>query len=243
MNDKILKLKEIIDNSKKIVFFTGAGISTNSGIPDFRSANGLYNEKTKQNISPEEIISHSFFMTHPSDFYEFYFSKMVYKNAKPNLAHYFIASLDSSKDVSVITQNIDNLHTLAGSKKVIELHGSVKRNYCMKCHKYYDLDSLSTTSIPYCNCGGIIKPDVVLYEESLDETAINEAIKDLSKADTLIIIGTSLAVYPAASFIRFFRGTNLVLINKSKTSVDNIANFVIYDDVCKVLEELQKLSN
>ena len=166
MKEKIIKLKEIIDNSKKIVIFTGAGLSTNSGIPDFRSANGLYNQKSKISYTPEEIISHSFFIRYPKDFYEFYFDKMIYPNALPNIAHKYFAELERNKEVSIVTQNIDDLHQMAGSHHVYELHGSVKRNYCMKCHKYYDLkEILNKKPVPYCECGGIIKPDVVLYEE------------------------------------------------------------------------------
>lgn len=232
------KLKEVINNSKKIVVFTGAGISTNSGIPDFRSSNGLYNEKTKSNISPEKIISNSFFMERTKDFFDFYFDKMVYLDAKPNFAHYYFASLDEKKDVTIVTQNIDNLHTLAGSKTVIELHGSVKRNYCIKCNKFYDLNDISKNGIPYCSCNGIIKPDVVLYEEPLNEQNIKDTISAISKCDTLIITGTSLAVYPAASFIEYFKGDNLILINKSKTNYDYKASLVFYDDICKVLREL-----
>lgn len=231
-------LKNTIESAKKIVVFTGAGISTNSGIPDFRSANGLYNEKSKSNISPEEIISHSFFMNHTKEFFDFYFSKMVYKEAKPNFAHLFFSNLEKTKNVTIVTQNIDNLHTLAGSTNVIELHGSVKRNYCMKCHKFYDLNDISTSNIPRCSCGGIIKPDVVLYEEALDENAISNAINAIASCDVLIIVGTSLAVYPAASFIRYYRGNNLILINKSKTQYDDIASLVFYDDICNVLKKL-----
>ena len=240
MND-IEKLKLAIDSANKIVIFSGAGLSTNSGIPDFRSANGIYNAKLKSNFTPEEIISHSFFYTHTEDFYSFYFDKMVYKDAKPNIAHLFFAELEKNKDVTVVTQNIDGLHQLAGSKNVIELHGSIMRNYCTKCHKFYSLDDLNTNGIPKCICGGIIKPDVVLYEESLNENDITNAVKAISEADLMIVVGTSLVVYPAAGFIRYFRGNNLVLLNKSETSYDSIANIVIHDDVCNVVKELKKL--
>ena len=242
MEEKIIKLKEIIDNSKKIVIFTGAGLSTNSGIPDFRSANGLYNQKSKISYTPEEIISHSFFIRYPKDFYEFYFDKMIYPNALPNIAHKYFAELERNKEVSIVTQNIDDLHQMAGSHHVYELHGSVKRNYCMKCHKYYDLkEILNKKPVPYCECGGIIKPDVVLYEEPLNEKVVYQAIEKISEADTMIIVGTSLMVYPAAGYIRYFRGNNLVLINKSQTSCDNIADLVSNDDVCKIIEKLKRV--
>ncbi len=239
MND-IERLKEAIKKSKKIVIFSGAGLSTNSGIPDFRSASGIYNQKLKSKFTPEEIISHSFFLEHTDDFYSFYFDKMVYKDAKPNSAHLYFAELEKSKDVTVVTQNIDGLHQMAGSKNVIELHGSIMRNYCMKCHKFYSLDELDTNGVPRCSCGGIIKPDVVLYEESLNEDAINGAVYAISEADLLIVVGTSLVVYPAAGFIRYFRGDNLVLLNKSETAYDNYASIVIHDDVCNVVKELEK---
>ena len=242
MEEKIIKLKEIIDNSKRIVIFTGAGLSTNSGIPDFRSANGLYNQKSKISYTPEEIISHSFFIRYPKDFYEFYFDKMIYPNALPNIAHKYFAELERNKEVTIVTQNIDDLHQMAGSHHVYELHGSVKRNYCMKCHKYYNLEEiLNKRPVPYCDCGGIIKPDVVLYEEPLNEKVAYQAIEKISEADTMIIVGTSLMVYPAAGYIRYFRGNNLVLINKSQTSCDNIADLVINDDVCKIIEKLKRL--
>ena len=240
MND-ILKLKEVIDNSKRIVIFSGAGLSTNSGIPDFRSADGLYNQKSNTKVAPEEIISHSFFMRYPKDFYSFYFDKMIYPTAKPNLAHIYFAKLEKEGKVStVITQNIDNLHQEAVSKNVIELHGSVKRNYCMKCKKFYTLDDIYGTDVPYCTCGGIIKPDVVLYEEGLNEDDIMNAIDKISKADTLIIVGTSLTVYPAAGFIRYFKGDNLILLNKSHTQYDNMATIRIHDDIKNVILELEK---
>ena len=242
MND-LEKLKEVIRNSKKIVVFSGAGLSTNSGIPDFRSADGLYNQKTNIQVKPEEIISHSFFMENTKYFYEFYFSKMVYLNALPNLAHKYFAKLEEDgKVLAVVTQNIDNLHQMAGSKKVYELHGSVMRNYCMKCHKFYSLKDIYNKAfdIPKCSCGGIIKPDVVLYEEGLDEKTIEGAIDAIMNADTLIVVGTSLTVYPAASFVRYFRGSNLVLLNKSETPYDSYANIAIHDDIKNVIEYLEK---
>lgn len=243
MDTKIKRLKNIIDNSKKIVIFSGAGLSTNSGIPDFRSANGIYNQKTKLNIRPEEIISHSFFVSNPKEFYEFYFDKMVYPKALPNIAHKYFHELEEmGKDVSIVTQNIDNLHQMAGSKVVYELHGSIIRNYCTKCHKFYSLnDIMNKRPIPYCDCGGIIKPDVVLYEEGLDDMVVEGALDKISDADTMIIVGTSLTVYPAAGFIRYFRGSNLILINKSETSYDSYATVAINDDICRVIEELKSI--
>ena len=235
-------LKSMLDHSHRVVFFTGAGISVPSGIPDFRSADGLYNQKSGNNISPEEIISHSFYMTHKKEFYTFYKDKMVYPDAKPNLAHKFIAELQDKKEVTVITQNIDGLHQEAGSKKVIELHGSVKRNYCERCGAFYDDKYVMRSKlIPTCDkCGGDIKPDVVLYEESLNEEDINNAITAIMKADTLVVIGTSLVVYPAAGFIRYFKGNALIVINKSKTSYDNMCDLVINEDVIKVIEKLNE---
>ena len=234
------ELKKAIDEAKKIVVFTGAGISCPppTSIPDFRSANGLYSERVG-NVSPEEIISHSFFMAHPEEFFEFYGNKMVYKNAKYNKAHKFFADLEKSHDVTIVTQNIDGLHQAAGSTKVYELHGSVRRNYCMRCHKYYDVDTIDVCHVPYCECGGIIKPDVVLYEEPLNEDVVMGAIEAISKADLMIIVGTSLVVYPAASYVRYFRGKALCLINIDKTSYDNIAQLVYNEDVIKVISALE----
>lgn len=234
-NNDILKLKEMIDTSKKIVVFTGAGISVPSGIPDFRSASGIYNTEY-EGLSPEEIISHSFFMRNPKMFYKFYFDKMIYLNAKPNLAHKYFAKIGAT----IVTQNIDNLHTLAGSKTVYELHGNVYRNYCMKCHKFYDLKDLKIGEVPYCDCGGMIKPDVVLYEEGLDNNTITGAIKAISEADCLIIVGTSLRVYPAAGFINYYRGNKLIVLNKEKTPFDGGANLAIYGDIVEIVKELEK---
>jgi len=239
----IEKLKKAIDESKKIVVFSGAGLSTNSGIPDFRSADGLYNQKVGYNVPPEEIISHSYFLKYPEEFYKFYFDKMIYPNALPNLAHKYFHELEEmGHDVTVVTQNIDNLHQMAGSTKVIELHGSVMRNYCMKCHKFYDLKDIYNKDfkVPYCDCGGIIKPDVVLYEEQLNSKAIDEALNAISNADMLIVVGTSLTVYPAAGFVRYYNGDKLVLLNKSKTQYDSYANIAIHDDIKNVIEELKK---
>lgn len=231
----INKLKEAIKQAHKIVFFTGAGISTASGIPDFRSAKGIFTN----NLQAEEIVSHSYFMSCPKQFYEFYRNKMVFKDAKPNLGHEYIAKLEKEKDVTVITQNIDGLHKIAGSTNVIELHGTIFSNTCMKCHKKYGLEAiLQDEDVPHCTCGGIIKPDVILYEEALNEKDIENAIRAIEDADTLVILGTSLSVYPAAGFIRFFKGNKLILINKSKTSVDNYADIVIHDDINKVFSAL-----
>ena len=214
---EIKELQKIIDDSKAIVFFGGAGVSTESGIPDFRSADGLYHQKYK--YSPEQVVSHSFFMKYPEAFYEFYKDKMMCLDAKPNAAHNKLAELESSGKLNaVVTQNIDGLHQKAGSKTVYELHGSIHRNYCMKCQKFYDANYVKNQNgIPYCECGGMIKPDVVLYEEGLDGNVINAAIRAIASADTLIIGGTSLVVYPAAGFIDYFQGKHLVVINKSET--------------------------
>ena len=212
--NEIKRLKDLIHKSQNIVVFSGAGLSTNSGIPDFLSADGLYNQKLNYKVMPEEIISHSFFIKYPEDFYKFYFDKMIYPDAKPNVAHIYFAELEKlGKKGTIVTQNIDNLHQEAGSKNIIELHGSVKRNYCVKCHKFYDLDSIYKKEIPYCTCGGIIKPDVVLYEEGLNEQDITKAIEAISTCDTLIVVGTSLTVYPAAGFIRYYKGENLIFFN------------------------------
>lgn len=234
MNQQIEQLKKIIDESHNIVFFGGAGVSTESGIPDFRSATGLYQ------YTLEEMVSHHYFMEHPQEFYEFYKSKMVYPNAKANITHYYLAKLERQGKLScVITQNIDGLHQKAGSEKVVELHGSVLRNYCMKCHKFYGVDKVLENDVPYCDCGGMIKPDVVLYEESLKEEDIDKAIAEISCADMLIVAGTSLSVYPAAGMIRYFRGNHLVLINKTMTSYDSSADLVIHDALGNVIKQLE----
>lgn len=241
MDDKIKKLSEIIKNSNNIVFFGGAGVSTESGIPDFRSANGLWSEKLKINLTPEQLVSHTMFIKYPEEFFKFYKEKLIYPNAKPNAAHIALAKLEKmGKLKAIVTQNIDGLHQLAGSKNVYELHGSVLRNYCMNCHAFYDEKFiLESKGIPTCTkCGGIVKPDVVLYEEGLDNDIINGAVRAISQADTLIIGGTSLVVYPAAGLIDYFRGKNLILINKSSTSADNKADLVIHNAIGKVLEEV-----
>ncbi|MBQ9673410.1 MAG: NAD-dependent protein deacylase [Ruminococcus sp.] len=238
--DSIEKLQHIIDNSKKLVFFGGAGVSTESGIPDFRSADGLYNLKYK--YPPEEIISHSFFVKNPEEFYRFYKDKMMCLEAQPNSAHTKLAEIErSGKDVTVVTQNIDGLHQKAGSKKVYELHGSIHRNHCIKCNASYNAEFVKNTNgVPKCvKCGGTVKPDVVLYEEGLDDFTVSSALQAISEADTLIVAGTSLAVYPAAGFIRCFNGSTLVSMNLTATSADKSADLVIHDKVGKVLSHIK----
>ena len=240
MNTEIEKLTQILKESNNIVFFGGAGVSTESNIPDFRSANGLWNEKLKINFTPEQLVSHTMFMRYPEEFFEFYRDKLIYPDAKPNAAHIALAKLEEmGKLKAVVTQNIDGLHQAAGSKVVYELHGSVLRNYCMDCHAFYDEKFImESKGIPTCpKCGGKVKPDVVLYEEGLDEDVIQGAVSAISKADTLIIGGTSLVVYPAAGLLNYFRGKNLVLINKSSTSADSKADLIINDAIGKVLGE------
>ena len=236
--EKIKQLQQIIDTSNHIVFFGGAGVSTESGIPDFRSADGLYYQK--YDYPPETILSHTFFMEYTKEFFKFYRDKMIITDVKPNITHLFLAKLEEAGKLSgIITQNIDGLHQLAGNKKVTELHGSIHRNYCMKCHKFYPLSTVANEKdIPYCDCGGIIKPDVVLYEESLKEEDINIALSLLSTADTLIVAGTSLSVYPAASFLRYFEGKHLVLINKSATPYDKNADLLIQTGLGEVFSKL-----
>ena len=238
MEDQIEKLKNIINNSNKIVFFGGAGVSTESGIPDFRSMDGLYNLEYK--YPPEEILSHSFFEKHTSEFYKFYRDKMIHENAKPNKAHNKLAEWEKEgKLKAVITQNIDGLHQKAGSKNVIELHGSIFRNYCVDCNKLYDIDKIkSSKDIPLCDCGGIIKPDVVLYEEQLKDEVLNCSVDVITTADTLIISGTSLRVFPASTLVKYFYGEYLIIINKSKLDFENDADIVIHDGIAKTLEKL-----
>lgn len=233
----IAELQDIL-HSDNIVFFGGAGVSTESGIPDFRSVDGLYNEKYKH--SPETIISHSFFVQNTDEFYRFYKNKMIFPLAEPNMAHRKLAELEQAgKLKAVITQNIDGLHQKAGSKNVLELHGSVHRNYCMKCGKFYDLSLIVKSSgIPKCQCGGTVKPDVVLYEEALNEEILEKSVEYISKADVLIIGGTSLVVYPAAGLINYYKGNKLVLINKSTTSADVRAALVINENIGRVFEKL-----
>ena len=232
-------LQEIIDESKNIVFFGGAGVSTESGIPDFRSEDGLYHEK--YSYPPERIISHSFFLTNPEVFYRFYKEKMLCLDAEPNAAHRKLAELEQAgKLKAVVTQNIDGLHQKAGSKIVYELHGSIHRNYCLRCHKFYSAKFIKeSVGIPYCSCGGVIKPDVVLYEESLDSKTIEDAVTAITSADTLIIGGTSLVVYPAAGFIDYFRGKHLVLINKAETGRTVQADLAIRAPIGEVMAEIR----
>lgn len=237
------RLKEIIHRSNNIVFFGGAGVSTESNIPDFRSESGLYNAQQKYGRSPEEMLSHTFFMRHMETFYDYYKNNLIYTSAEPNRAHKALAHLEKSgKLKAVITQNIDGLHQKAGSQNVFELHGSVLRNYCMQCGQYHDLDYIMEeencqNGVPKCSkCGGVVKPDVVLYEEALDDQCMMGAIRAIQEADTMIIGGTSLVVYPAAGLIRYFNGKNLVLINKQATPYDSQADLVINDSIGKVMD-------
>lgn len=234
----IEQFKELVNQSDNIVFFGGAGVSTESGIPDFRSVDGLYNQK--YDYPPETILSHSFYMMKTEEFYRFYRDKMLALDAKPNAAHKKLAELENQgKLKAVITQNIDGLHQAAGSKEVLELHGSVHRNYCQSCKKLYDAKYiLESTGVPTCTCGGHIKPDVVLYEEGLDNYTMQKALDYISNADILIIGGTSLAVYPAAGLIDYYRGNKLVLINKSETPMDSRADLIIHESIGKVFDSI-----
>ena len=238
--NSIEQLQKIIDEINRIVFFGGAGVSTESGIPDFRSVDGLYNQK--YDYPPEEILSHTFFERHTDYFYRFYKDKLICLDAKPNSAHLKLAELERAGKLSaVVTQNIDGLHQKAGSKCVYELHGSTLRNYCTDCGKFFDAEYIEKSSgIPYCDeCGSLVKPDVVLYEEGLDDKTVNGAVNAIANADCLIVAGTSLAVYPAAGFIRYFRGNNFVLINKAPTPADAMANLVIHGKVGEVLSQIK----
>ena len=238
MDKMIEEFQEIINESDNIVFFGGAGVSTESGIPDFRSKDGLYNQKYK--YPPEEILSHTFFMNNTEEFYKFYKDKMNSLKYMPNITHKKLADLEKKGKVkAVITQNIDGLHQKAGSKNVLELHGSVLRNYCMKCKKEYCAeDVFNSQGIPKCNCGGIIKPDVVLYEENLNDNIVEKSIDFIKNADVLIIGGTSLTVYPANSLLYYFKGKKLVLINRDKTSMDNMADLVINDSLENIFKNI-----
>ncbi len=238
LQKQIEQLQRMIDASHRIVFFGGAGVSTESGIPDFRSVDGLYNQKYK--FPPETILSHSFFKAETEEFYRFYQDKMLALDAQPNAAHRKLAELEAAgKLTAVITQNIDGLHQAAGSKKVLELHGSVHRNYCQRCGKFYDARYVKQCGgVPKCECGGILKPDVVLYEESLDERTLNESVRALARADMLIIGGTSLAVYPAAGLIHYFNGENLVVINKGQTQRSTGAKMTIDAPIGQVLGQI-----
>ncbi|MBR4889499.1 MAG: NAD-dependent protein deacylase [Clostridia bacterium] len=240
--EKIQRLREILKNNRRICVFTGAGISVPSGIPDFRSAQGIYSERTHEQYRPEDMISHSFFEKHPEMFYEFYKSKMLYPQAKPNAAHRFFARLEEQgKEVTVVTQNIDGLHQAAGSTNVFELHGSVHRNHCPRCGRFFTMEELLARpgTVPHCPADGtVLKPDVVLYEEPLDDRVVRGALRAIDAADTMVIIGTSLVVYPAAAYVRYFSGEHLVLINKTPTPMDHEAEIAIYDDVVHVVEQL-----
>lgn len=240
MDEKISQLSDILRESNNIVFFGGAGCSCESGIPDFRSSDGLYSKKLNRSFTPEQAVSHSFFTRYPEEFFDFYKKNLVYPKAKPNDCHIALVELEKmGKLKAVVTQNIDGLHQAAGSKVVYELHGSVLRNYCTRCMEYYNADYvLKADGVPKCSkCGGVIKPDVVLYEEGLDEKVISKSVQAIHEADTLIIGGTSLVVYPAAGLINYFNGRNLVLINKSSTSADSKANLVINDNIASVMKE------
>ena len=238
MNNNIETFVKWISESDNIVFFGGAGVSTESGIPDFRSPDGLYNQKYK--YPPETIISHSFYLRNPEEFYRFYKDKMIYPEAEPSITHKALAKLEKEgKLKGVITQNIDGLHQKAGSKNVIELHGSVLRNYCSKCHKFYGVDKiLESDGIPRCDCGGLIKPDVVLYEEGLNEADIDNAVKLIKEADILIVGGTSLGVYPAAGLINYYTKDKLILVNKTATPYDQRADLLIRDELGKVFSRI-----
>lgn len=239
------ELKKMLDESDNIVFLGGAGVSTESSIPDFRSADGLYAARTKYGHSPEYLLSRTLFDSDPEMFFDYYKNNLIYREAKPNMAHFAIASLEKQGKIkAVVTQNIDSLHQLAGSKNVFELHGSVYRNYCMGCRKFYTLDEMLAIegTVPRCHvCGGIIKPDVVLYEEGLNGNVWSGAQKAIASADMLIVGGTSLVVYPAASLVGDYRGNRLVLINKSATSYDGMASLVIHDSIGKVLSSVIKV--
>ncbi len=238
MSGNIEQLKKWVEDSDNIVFFGGAGVSTESGIPDFRSVDGLYNQQYA--YPPETIISHSFFMKNPEEFYRFYRNKMIYRDAQPNACHKKLAELEArGKLKAVITQNIDGLHQLAGSKEVLELHGTVLKNRCMECGKKYSLDDIMNgEAVPHCSCGGIIKPEVVLYEEGLDDEVISRAVSYIRNADMLIVGGTSLSVYPAAGLINYYRGHKLVLVNKSATPYDSEADLLIAEKIGEVFASL-----
>lgn len=238
MTETVKKLKELADSSNNIVFFGGAGVSTESGIPDFRSTDGLYHQEWK--YPPEVILSHTFYESNPEEFFRFYRAKMLAPEAKPNAAHQKLAEWEQSGKLrAIVTQNIDGLHQAAGSSRVLELHGSVHRNYCERCRKFHDFDFiLHSTGVPRCECGGIVKPDVVLYEEGLDQQTLSDSVRAIAEADMLIIGGTSLNVYPAAGLINYYRGHKLVLINKSAVARDLAADLVITDPIGEVLSQI-----
>lgn len=238
MNEKIMQLKKWIDESDNVVFFGGAGVSTESGIPDFRSVDGLYNQKWK--YPPETILSHSFFVKYPEEYYRFHREKLVIDGVKPNAAHLKLAELEQAGKLrAVVTQNIDGLHQAAGSKKVLELHGSILRSYCSACGRPYPADKMNRgEGVPRCSCGGVIRPDIVLYEEPLDDAVVSEAVRVISEAEVLIIGGTSLNVYPAAGLINYYRGNKLALVNLSRTPYDDEADLVINEKIGKVFSQL-----
>lgn len=238
MEEELKTLQRWVDESSRIVFFGGAGVSTESGIPDFRSVDGLYHQHYSE--PPETILSHSYFVNNPEGFFRFYRDKMLFPDAQPNAAHRKLAELEQAgKLTAVVTQNIDGLHQKAGSKRVYELHGAVSRNYCERCHKFYSLEEvMNTAGVPHCDCGGIIKPDVVLYEEGLDQGTLEAAVRALAEADMLMIGGTSLNVYPAAGLIRYYQGHKLVLLNKSPVARDLAADLVITDPIGETLAQL-----
>ena len=238
MTNEVKKLKELIEGTDNIVFFGGAGVSTESGIPDFRSTDGLYHQEWK--YPPEVILSHTFYESNPAEFFRFYRAKMLAPDAKPNAAHLKLAEWEAQGKLrAIVTQNIDNLHQMAGSRRVYELHGSVHRNYCEKCGKFHSFEFiLNSTGVPRCECGGTVKPDVVLYEEGLDQATIQGAVQAIADADVLIIGGTSLNVYPAAGLINYYRGSKLVLINKSAVARDLTAGLVIRDPIGEVFSQL-----
>ena len=241
---KVERLSEILAQSQRAVFFGGAGMSTESGIPDFRSSNGIYNQRLNTNFRPEEIVSHSFFMNCPADFFDFYRTRIVYLDAKPNAGHLALAELERRGNLAaVVTQNIDGLHQAAGSKVVWELHGSVRRSFCVNCGENYDLNFIvENKPIPYCTkCGGLVRPDVVLYEENLDNRILKASIEAISKADTLIVGGTSLVVYPAAGLIDYFNGEYLVIINKTATAADREAELIIRENIGETLSKAVEL--
>ena len=238
MNSKLDTLKTWVDEAQRIVFFGGAGVSTESGIPDFRSVDGLYNQKFK--YPPETIISHSFFERRPEEFFEFYKEKMLPLGFEPNVTHKVLARWEREGKLSaVVTQNIDGLHQKAGSRNVLELHGSVLRNYCVRCHRFYSAEFVKNSKgVPHCDCGGVVKPDVVLYEESLDQDVMERAARAIHDADLLIVAGTSLTVWPAAGMIRYYRGSRLVLINRDETPFDNEADLVLHESLGDVFRTL-----
>lgn len=238
--NKLELLNQYIKESNNIVFFGGAGVSTASGIKDFRSVDGLYNESYK--YPPEEILSHSFFLKHPKEFYKFYQNKLNCLNANPNICHKYLTKLEKNgKLKAIITQNIDGLHQKANSQNILELHGTIYQNHCISCNKHYPPEKIfQSKKIPTCTCGNLIKPDVILYEEPLNEEVISKTIKTIQNADLLLVVGTSLTVYPASSFIRYFKGNHLVIINKDTTPMDNLADLVINDDIKKVFTDLNK---